>query len=73
VAARAAALAAFARCRQTLHDDLGVEPGQETTALYEQIRTESSSELRVKSFELSTPQLKTQNSKLKTHTTCPPS
>ena len=35
---RAAALAAYARCRQVLHDELGVEPDDETRALYEQIR-----------------------------------
>jgi WD40 repeat protein/DNA-binding SARP family transcriptional activator len=36
---QAAALTAYARCRQTLQDDLGVEPDSETRALYEQIRT----------------------------------
>ena len=35
---RAAALAAYERCRQVLHDDLGVAPDEETRALYEQIR-----------------------------------
>lgn len=35
---RTAALAAYARCRQILADQLGVEPDDETTALYEQIR-----------------------------------
>jgi len=35
---QAAALAAYARSRQTLEDDLGVEPDSETRALYERIR-----------------------------------
>lgn len=35
---RTSALAAYARCRQLLADQLGVEPDDETTALYEQIR-----------------------------------
>src|SRR4029453_544793 len=36
---RAAALAAYERCRQVLEAELGVEPDEETHALYEQIRT----------------------------------
>jgi WD40 repeat protein len=36
---RAAALAAYARCRQLLRDQLAVEPDEATRALYEQIRT----------------------------------
>ena len=35
---RSQALAQYESCRQTLADELGVEPSQETTALYEQIR-----------------------------------
>src|SRR6266545_4271402 len=35
---RAGALAAYERCRQTLHDDLGVEPDAATTALYAAIK-----------------------------------
>jgi len=35
---RAAALAQFERCRQTLRDDLSVEPAPATVALYEQIK-----------------------------------
>ena len=35
---RAAALAAYSRCRQVLHDDLGIEPDDETQALYQRIR-----------------------------------
>ena len=36
---RAAALAQFERCRQTLWDELGVEPAPATAVLYEQIKT----------------------------------
>ncbi len=36
---RGAALAQYARCRQVLADELGIEPSAETTALYEQLRT----------------------------------
>jgi predicted ATPase/DNA-binding SARP family transcriptional activator len=35
---RSAALAQYETCRQTLVEELGVEPGQDTTALYERIR-----------------------------------
>lgn len=35
---RSAALAQYETCRRLLADELGVEPGAETTALYEQIR-----------------------------------
>lgn len=35
---RGAALVQYERCRQTLADELGVEPEAETTALYERIR-----------------------------------
>lgn len=35
---RSAALVQYERCRQILVDELGVEPGDETTALYERIR-----------------------------------
>jgi DNA-binding SARP family transcriptional activator len=59
---RGAALEQYETCRRILADELGLEPAPELTALYEQIRTESSSELRVKSFELPAPQLKTLNS-----------
>ncbi len=36
---RAAALAQYQRCRQVLAEELNVEPDEETTALYEQIRS----------------------------------
>jgi DNA-binding SARP family transcriptional activator len=36
---RGAALAQYESCRRLLDEELGVEPGQETTRLYEQIRT----------------------------------
>lgn len=36
---RSAALAQYERCRKVLADELGVEPSDETTALYEQIRS----------------------------------
>lgn len=39
---RAAALAQYHACRKVLHDELGVEPEPETTALYEQIQVVSS-------------------------------
>lgn len=35
---RSAALAQYLRCRRTLADELGVEPGAATVALYEQLR-----------------------------------
>jgi DNA-binding SARP family transcriptional activator/predicted ATPase len=35
---RSAALAQYETCRQLLAEELGVEPGSETTAIYEQIR-----------------------------------
>jgi DNA-binding SARP family transcriptional activator len=35
---RAAAVAQYAVCRQTLAEELGIEPGAETVALYEQLR-----------------------------------
>ncbi|MCK4724303.1 MAG: bacterial transcriptional activator domain-containing protein, partial [Anaerolineales bacterium] len=35
---RSAALVQYERCRQILVEELGVEPGEETTALYERIR-----------------------------------
>ena len=35
---RSAALAQYETCRQVLQEELGVEPGPETTALYERIR-----------------------------------
>ncbi len=35
---RSAAIAQYQRCCQTLADEMGVEPAQETTALYEQIQ-----------------------------------
>jgi DNA-binding SARP family transcriptional activator/predicted ATPase len=35
---RSAALVQYERCRQILSEELGVEPGEETTALYERIR-----------------------------------
>jgi SAM-dependent methyltransferase len=46
---RAAALAAYERCRQVLHGDLGVEPDEATRALYEQIRN---NELKIENVEL---------------------
>ncbi len=39
---RSAALAQFETCRQILHSELGIAPGPETVALYEQIRAVSS-------------------------------
>ena len=54
---RSAALTQYERCRKILADDLGIEPSAQTTALYEQIRTQRS-DLRVPSgrfsFELAT-------------------
>lgn len=38
---RSAALAQYQQCRQVLQAELGVEPDTETTALYEQIRSET--------------------------------
>ncbi len=38
---RAAALAQFQLCRQRLAEELGIEPGQETLALYEQIQADA--------------------------------
>jgi DNA-binding SARP family transcriptional activator len=35
---RGAALAQYETCRQALAEELGVEPGPETIALYERIR-----------------------------------
>jgi DNA-binding SARP family transcriptional activator len=35
---RSAALAQYERCRQTLADELGIEPSEETTALCQQLR-----------------------------------
>jgi non-specific serine/threonine protein kinase len=67
---RAAALAAYARCRQVLRSDLGVDPDPATTALYEQIRATRSTQFRVSSGrlsdEISAHQHQTQNSKLST-------
>lgn len=42
---RSAALHQYAACRQVLAAELGVEPAAETTALYEQIRTQGSPSL----------------------------
>ena len=39
---RGAALAQFEACRSALQEELGVEPGTETTVLYERIRDEMS-------------------------------
>jgi DNA-binding SARP family transcriptional activator/predicted ATPase/Tfp pilus assembly protein PilF len=39
---RAAALAQYERCRRVLAEELGVEPAEETTALYERIRKATS-------------------------------
>ncbi len=39
--ARAAALAQYARCCQILDDELGVEPAEETVALYKRIREDN--------------------------------
>lgn len=41
---RAAALAQYEHCRQILADELGVEPGDETTRLYQRIRDEPSAQ-----------------------------
>lgn len=38
---RTAALAEYERCRRVLAEELGIEPSQETTTLYEQIRRET--------------------------------
>jgi DNA-binding SARP family transcriptional activator/predicted ATPase len=43
---RSAALAQYKTCRQALAEELGVEPGPETTAIYERIRDGELSELR---------------------------
>jgi WD40 repeat protein/DNA-binding SARP family transcriptional activator len=63
---RAAALAAYERCRQLLRDDLGVEPDAETRTLYEQIHSGVRYEVRGTSSALSEPERKTQNAKRKT-------
>jgi DNA-binding SARP family transcriptional activator len=38
---RNAALAQYERCRRVLADELGIEPSEETTALYEQLRAKA--------------------------------
>lgn len=43
---RTAALAEYERCRRVLAEELGIEPSQETTALYERIRRETGSLIR---------------------------
>ena len=48
---RGAALAQYEACRRVLAAELGIEPEVETTALYEQIRT---NELRIEQAELRT-------------------
>ncbi|HET9220933.1 MAG TPA: BTAD domain-containing putative transcriptional regulator, partial [Roseiflexaceae bacterium] len=48
---RAAALGAYARCRQVLHDELGAAPDEATRALYDQIRA---NELKIENAELKT-------------------
>src|SRR5262249_45672812 len=50
---RSAALLHYSTCQKLLASELGVEPDLETRALYEQIRTTRSSELKVESSELS--------------------
>jgi DNA-binding SARP family transcriptional activator len=42
---RSAALRQYETCRHTLADELGVEPHEETTALYERIRTAGAARL----------------------------
>jgi predicted ATPase/DNA-binding SARP family transcriptional activator len=42
---RSAALEQYERCRRALADELGVEPAEETTALYENIRDTASAEM----------------------------
>ncbi|HET9222522.1 MAG TPA: tetratricopeptide repeat protein, partial [Roseiflexaceae bacterium] len=44
-------LAAYARCRQVLHDELGAAPDEATRALYDQIRT---NELKIENAESKT-------------------
>lgn len=63
---RAAALAAYARCEQVLHGDLGIAPDAETRALAEHIQSQAKSEFRVLNVELPAPELNTQNLKLNT-------
>jgi WD40 repeat protein/DNA-binding SARP family transcriptional activator len=63
---RSAALEQYEACRRILADELGIEPDEQTRALFEQIRSGARYELRGMSSELSEPELKTQNSKLKT-------
>jgi predicted ATPase/DNA-binding SARP family transcriptional activator len=48
---RSAALEQYKRCRRILADELGVEPEEETTALYERIRDTASAELSVQRDE----------------------
>jgi predicted ATPase/DNA-binding SARP family transcriptional activator len=48
---RSAALAQYERCRRALADELGVEPAEETTALYERIRDTASAELSAHRYE----------------------
>jgi DNA-binding SARP family transcriptional activator len=62
---RGAALAAYQRCVQVLHDDLGIAPDEETTALADQIR-HTSFELTGLISEFRSGQLRTQNSELLT-------
>jgi DNA-binding SARP family transcriptional activator len=50
---RSAAMAQYVRCRKILADDWCIEPSAQTTALYEQLRTQPS-RLSVLSFGLST-------------------
>ena len=58
---RSAALAQYEACRRILADDLGVEPDEETTALYEQIRASTSSELSAPGHLIQNSEIRTQN------------
>jgi DNA-binding SARP family transcriptional activator len=57
---RGAALAQYKTCRQVLAKELGVEPGVETTALYEQIRDGEVASQRQKETILQAPAIVTQ-------------
>jgi predicted ATPase/DNA-binding SARP family transcriptional activator len=65
---RGAALEQYHTCQRILEIELGLSPSPELTALYQQIRTEASSEVRVTHAELLPLELNTQHSALVTQT-----